>query len=231
MSNVIVDNCVKIDMLSDYERSDATRRVAGALEELVTVLVELEDGEVVQRLAERLVAYDNGAIEDALDVALHWNMVCLSRDEAPTANSVVRLTRVGFDWYLASSEFQPKLSKGRVVEDAPEAQNQINIGAFAGILNIASGDISGTNIANAEAESLNDRLIASMAEILALREIPWSDSRLVEARADIEDAVKQNDPSSPSLKRAFAMLQKVCSEVAFGVLGNGAYQLLIQHFL
>ncbi|MGH3382532.1 MAG: hypothetical protein ACRDP6_48175 [Actinoallomurus sp.] len=102
----------------------------------------------------------------------------------------------------------------------------------SGVLYVAGNDITGEHAPTINHGRLaDDQLISLFRKLLDSVDIPWSDSRLTEARHAFEGGVEQGDPQAPGIKQAILRLKEICGDVAVGVLGNGAYQLLMQHLL
>lgn len=113
----------------------------------------------------------------------------------------------------------------------PSDRPSINIGTFTGILNYAGKNVSGSHTAKiSHIQPSDDQVLSWLGEVLGLSEIPWSNSDLIDIRYAIEEALEQRNPRMSGLKQAVIKLGSICRQVAIGVAGNGAYELLMQHF-
>lgn len=202
---------------------DPEAGAAAALCELIEFLYAEEQGKSVRVIHERLGDHRETDVDRALDAAKWWRMV--SKD----GRFAFQITDAGSHWHRASREFQAAhaAERKKMSNGAP----RINI-HNSGVVNYAGNDISGDQTYTLHHNGIPDpRLLASLREVLASPEIPWADSELVSVRRVMEDAVERDDPHASGLKQAIVKLKEICGEIAVGVAGNGAYQLLLQHFL
>ncbi|GAA4635887.1 hypothetical protein GCM10023196_083350 [Actinoallomurus vinaceus] len=109
---------------------------------------------------------------------------------------------------------------------------QFNIGSLSGVFYYAGQNISGKHSHHIRHGQPSDsQLISCLQEVLDSPDVPWSNPELSDVRQVMEKAITQQNPHIFELKQALMKLRDVCSQVAVGVLGNGAYQLLSQYFL
>jgi len=101
----------------------------------------------------------------------------------------------------------------------------------AGNFTVAGHDISDQhNYSTQPTVSSDQELIASFAELLNIREIPWHTSDLAGVRLVLEDAVEQKNPRVTGVDRAISKLKSVCGDVLVGMLSIGSYSLLMEYF-
>jgi hypothetical protein len=184
---------------------------------------------------------DESDARRALFVAQWWNLVTCTYCPKPSATRednrdpdfwLIQLSWAGRNWYLASCTDPSTLYKERrnMSHDSSDRPS-INIGTFTGILTYAGKNVSGSHTANISQTRPSDNEVLSWLEtVLELNEIPWSDHELTDIRHLIEEALEQKDPQMSGLKQAIVKLGSFCQQIAIGVAGNGAYQLLIEHF-
>jgi hypothetical protein len=240
--SVIVEDCPAIGEKQICLDDDTIRRTATSLEEVIRLLHE-GGPKSAWSIASDLGDEREPEVALALEVAGWWKLI-RATDTAQASGSrtasgegrrkdrLVHLTEAGQDWHLAP-DFQARRDKGRRSVQNPRNESvQIKIGTFSGgIVNIAGNDISGANTSAVyHGRPSDDQVLKCLKEILDLREIPWSDSELANVRRVMEAALKQRNPRMSGLKQAVAKLGSVCGDVAVGVLGNGAYQLLMRYF-
>jgi hypothetical protein len=236
---VIITDCPEIETFRTPVDSDNIRGVAVALNEIIRVLDEHETAETLLNIFAAQGGRDPEIVVQALLTAFYWNLITVIEvPESPNdassntgSNSLVCLQPAGEDWYLTSSEFQPLQNKGRRSVGVDQGkQPSINIGTFAGILNFGK-NISGQHTATVQHQQVADsEILSCLREVLAVRQIPWSDSDLADVRRVIEEALAQKNPRTPGLKPAIVKLRGLCGDVLVGMLSNGAYQLLLSFF-
>jgi hypothetical protein len=82
--------------------------------------------------------------------------------------------------------------------------------------------------AHQSVNATRDDLMAALQNVLALNSIPWSQAELPHVRHVLCQAVAKNDPDYA--RSAVRKLRQIVEQLALGVGGNAAYQLLISHF-
>ena len=70
--------------------------------------------------------------------------------------------------------------------------------------------------------------IAALQKVLSISSIPWKEGQLVQVRHTFCHAVATNEPDYA--RNAVRKLRQIVEQLALGVGGNAAYQLLINHF-
>lgn len=177
----------------------------------------------------------------ALLVAQWWKLVTFtycgnnsrsSKNDHNPNNWLIQLSWAGRNWHLASCADPSVLYKERRnMHHDPSDRPSINIGTFTGILNYAGKNVSGSHTAKiSHVQPSDDQVLSWLGAVLGLSEIPWSNSDLIDVRYTIEEALEQRNPRMSGLKQAVIKLGSICQQVAIGVAGNGAYELLMQHF-
>ena len=208
------------------DRPDETG-AASALNELIRIIHEEGSERGIQDVRSHLSVHSAADIDRALDAALWWRLI---REDIHLA---VHLTEAGRHWHLATADAESARDKERKkMQNSSGGGPQFNIDNLSGVFYYAGHNISGEHshrINNSQYS--DDRIIACLKEILHSTAIPWSDPDLVGVREIIEGAVAQRNPRASGLKQAVVKLKEICEQVAVGMLGNGAYQLLVQHFL
>ncbi|WP_141954708.1 hypothetical protein [Actinoallomurus bryophytorum] len=203
-------------------------RAAAALYELIDVLYDQGPEATIEATRERLGSHHlDRDIDRALEAAMWWQ---LAEEQAP---HLVSLTDSGRDWHLASAEAEAQriAERKRMSRPSRKGSRSQTFNINGGIFSYAEGDISG-NQQKVEYVQLSDEQVLSyIKDVLRSSEIPWSDPELVEARRVMSNAVAERDPHKPGLTQAISKLASICGDIVVGVLGNGAYQLLIQNFL
>jgi hypothetical protein len=235
-----VDDCPEVEQLIGRVGDDGAQKAADALGEIISILDEKYTAHSVLDIAERLGWHRKTEIARALEVAKWWNLIAV--DKADSEHHLLRhgdeyydskvvLTQAGEDWHLASADLQPvRDAARRNVQNEPSNSPHINIGTFAGILNVGK-NISGRHTVRVRQEQVSEvQLLVCIRQVLDLQEIPWSDPRLGDVREVMEEAVAQQNPRLSGMKQAVARLKETCEDVAVGVLGNGVFQLLVNCF-
>lgn len=198
-----------------------------ALAELIKILYEESSEQGIRGIHGRLGNFRVANIDRALDAACWWRMI---REDIHFA---VHLTEAGRHWHLATEEFEAaRIAERKKMSNGTGSGPQFNIGNLSGVLYYAGNNISGKHQHDIKNGQPSDaQVISCLREILGSTEIPWSNPDLVGVREIIEDAVVQQNPHRSGLKQAVAKLKEVCEQVSIGMLGNGAYQLLIQYLI
>jgi hypothetical protein len=244
-TNVITDDSSEILDLRNSCDDERTRKLASKTEQLIGFLDESESSANLLAMAAYLGADRDEeqmlGLAQALMVAWQWNLITATPTRQQTVSrsdgredvedALIELRQAGQDWNLASSKFQPlQLKARRNVGTGSENSPSINIGTFAGILNVGK-KISGQHSSSVyQTEIAEMRILSCLEEVLNLQQILWSEPELSEIRRIIEDAVVQKNPRMPGLKQAIIKLSGLCGDLLKGVLSNGAYALLIRFF-
>lgn len=224
--------------LQELADSDAIEDVIGTFEEVINILDDRDEAASLSEILERERHRDTDIVSEALLVAFRWDMIAVAErsssarlysDDNP--DYAVRLTRIGEDWCFASNEHQATTGKARRNAGMDQEKSpSINIGNFAGILNVGRR-IAGQHVAAVQQTNISDTEILSyLREILSSPQITWTDSELTAIRPVVEEALAQGNPRLQGLKRAVNKLCSICGDVLIGVLGNGAYQMLLTYF-
>lgn len=233
---IIVARCRQIETIRERPKDEDIRSAATALADVIELLDEADARMSVRTIAGRLDGHSPSALGRALDVALWWKLIHASAEASDSGddyeNVSVGLTPAGHEWHVAPSQAQAgRDTKRRTMTSEPSGSPNIHIGTFSGILNAGGHNVFGKNASTVHnGRPSDDQVIACLREILDLPQIPWSDSTLLEARQVVEQAVARRDPRMPGLRQAVARLKAICGELALGVIGNGAYDLLVRYF-
>jgi hypothetical protein len=215
--------------------------VANAIIDLVGLLYETTQPITVQNTIDLLGIEREADTRRALLAADWWRlMTCTRRLNSPQNGKVdrdpncwlIQLSPTGRFWYLASCKDPSILRKEKgSMRNGRNDQPSINIGHFSGILNYAGRNISGSHAAKiSNSQPSDDEVLSWLKTVLELDEIPWQNSDLIDVQLSMKEAIEKRDPRMPGLKQAVAKLGNFCQQIAIGVAGNGAYQLLLQHF-
>jgi hypothetical protein len=201
---------------------------AAALGELIRVLYEEDDDKGIRGIHARLKEHRTADIDRALDAAQWWRLI---REDVHLA---VHLTEAGRHWHLATASGEAmRAAERQKMSNNSGGGPQFNIGGdVSGGIYVAGQNIFGNHSHDVQGSPpSDDQVISCLQEILGSTDIPWLAPELAGVREVMESAVVQRDPRASDLKQAIAKLKEVCEQVAMGILGNGAYQLLIQYFL
>ncbi len=203
-------------------------RAAAALYELIEVIHDQSGGIDLAILKEKLASnHFEGDVRRAMDISKWWRLIKEARGR------VVVLTDSGQHWRLASDASEAeRIAERKRMSNGTGGAPKINIGNMSGVFNYAERDFivnDGQNVQNNDVS--DDRIISCIEEVLNSPNIPWSAPDLVTVRRVMEYAVTEKDPNVSGLSQAVSKLKEICGDVGIGMLGNGAYQLLMQHFL
>lgn len=239
-------------LLASLERGN----LVGAFENLGLCLESLVENLYLadQRFSEicsRAPSTEHGSLAFAAAVARWWGLIhtdppprhgliqlchAMAGTEQPVHHAVegttMHLAATGKLWHEASPRFQAEVERKKQVSNRQRPGHSINIDSFTGTFNLAGGDIRGRqkNSAISRPTPSDADLLKAMSTLLNLADIPWRDPALAAVRLTLEDAVSRQDPHDAKVKRAVVKLKEVCSDTAVGVLGNAAYQLLVNYF-
>jgi hypothetical protein len=239
-SAVLLMDYAEFNTLSGYSNDQDILNVAKALADIIRFLYEESRPVILQDVFDLLGAENEYNSRQALIAADWWRLVsCLAVDQSygteiyyDPDRLLVRLTKAGQQWYLASvnmSSAQRKARRG--MHNYSSDQPSIHIGNFSGILNYAGKNVSGSHTAKvSHAISSDEEILSCLRTLLDLAAVPWSDPDLTDVRQTIETAIEQRDPHLSGLKQAIRKFGNICGQIALGVAGNGAYQLLLQYF-
>jgi hypothetical protein len=241
-AKVIVEDSPEIRMLR-YPCDDALiRQLAHKTEELIGFLDDSESPVSLLTMVARLDEVERDelhTIMQALLVATRWNLVMETRQRTElesdgyeaTDDVLLQLRQAGEDWLLASPRFQPLQARARRnVTTDPEKPSSINIGMFAGILNVGR-KISGHHSSSVyQTQASDTQILSCLEEILNSKQILWTEPELSAIRQTIEEALARQDPRMHGLKQAIIRLRDLCGDLLKGVISNGAYQLLMHFF-
>ena len=239
-SAVYLMDYAEFNTLSGYSNDQDVLNVAKALTGIIRFLYESSRPVTLRSVFELFEVQNEYNTTQALIVADWWRLVsCVSTDESDEFEIdydpdrlLIRLTRAGQQWHLASGEFSSLQRKARrgVAQDRGDPPS-IQITNFSGILNYAGRNVSGSHTAKiSHVQPSDDEVISWLRALLSLAEVPWSDPELTGIRQTIEVAVEQQNPRMSGLKQAILKFGDICQQIAIGVVSNGAYQLLLQYF-
>ncbi len=219
--------------ISDQELS----RTAAALTDLVKLLYDSSNPLPQQSIFDHFDSGSKTIANRAIEIASWWDLISVSKatNRGTSGNATldhrsVNLTTAGKDWHLAS--LAPSILRaGGKMQNPRHPKYSIHIGTVSGGVIYAGNDISGSPTANVYNAPLSgDQVLSSLKVLLGLQEIPWINPDLAEVRHVIEEAIRRQNPQMSGLRRAFNKLAEVCGQIAIGVLSNGTYQILLQHF-
>lgn len=177
----------------------------------------LECGQLVSKLPSHYASPEEVCL--ALRAAEKWSLVEVQGDQQQT----YRLTATGQEWVEATPEGYQKNVQRRVLRSGGSVTNN-----FFGPSNYVQGSNYGTMSANQIAATSPDQLLDAMRQVLDLQSIPWSRPELAEVRGSMVRAVAKGDPARA--KTAVRKLRSIVEQLALGVSGNAAYQLLTAFF-
>jgi hypothetical protein len=237
MASIIIEDSLEIQALRNSCDDEITEHLASQTEQLIGLLDESGSPTSLLTMAARLEVDNDDDLQmiaQALVVAINWNLITATptrRQAENTDDALIELKQAGQDWNLASSKFQPLRGKERrSVSTDPEKPHSINIGTFAGILNVGK-KISGRHSSSVYQAQISDmQVLSCLQEVLGLEQILWNEPELSEIRRIIEEALARQNPRMPGLKQAVIKLRDLCGDLLKGVLSNGAYALLMHFF-
>jgi hypothetical protein len=236
-STVIFMDCPRLRRQCRDIHDQELSQTAAALTDLVKLLYDSSNPLPQQSILDHFGPEGKSTASRAIEIARWWDLISVdsaasrsSSDNASLDYRSVSLTGTGRDWHLAP--MAPSILKaGGKMQNSRDPKYSIHIGTVSGGVVYAGNDISGSPTTNIYHAPLSgDQVLSSLNVLLGLNEIPWINPDLAEVRHVLEEAIRQQNPQMSGLKRAFTKLGEVCGQVAIGVLSNGAFQVLQQHF-
>lgn len=236
-STVIFTDCPRLRRGNGDIHDQELSQTAVALTDLVKLLYDSSNPLPQQSIFDHFGSGSKTIASRAIEIASWWKLISVSKatNRSTPENVIldyrsVSLTAAGKDWHLAF--LAPSILRaGGKMQNPRHPKYSIHIGNVSGSVIYAGNDISGSPTANVYNAPLSgDQVLSSLKILLGLQEIPWINPDLAEVRHVIEEAIRQQNPQMSGLRRAFNKLAEVCGQVAIGVLSNGTYQILLQHF-